>query len=52
MDLSGKHVALVDDVLTTGSSMGALAGALKKRGQTRSAHGWWQEVCLMTIDLK
>ncbi len=32
MDLTGKHVALIDDVLTTGSSMNALADAVKKRG--------------------
>ncbi|MDP2143401.1 MAG: ComF family protein [Gallionella sp.] len=32
MDLSGKHVALVDDVLTTGASLNSLAVAVKKRG--------------------
>ncbi|OGS93752.1 MAG: phosphoribosyltransferase [Gallionellales bacterium GWA2_59_43] len=32
MDLSGKHVALVDDVLTTGASLNALAAAVQKRG--------------------
>ncbi|MDO9052350.1 MAG: ComF family protein [Gallionella sp.] len=32
MDLSGKHVALVDDVLTTGASLNALADAVQKRG--------------------
>lgn len=31
-DLSGKHVALVDDVLTTGASLDALAEAVQKRG--------------------
>lgn len=31
-DLSGKRVALVDDVLTTGASMNALADAVQKRG--------------------
>jgi len=31
-DLSGKHVALVDDVLTTGASLNALAGAVQERG--------------------
>ncbi len=32
MDLTGKRVALVDDVLTTGASLNALAGAIQKRG--------------------
>ncbi len=32
MDLTGKHVALVDDVLTTGASLNALAAAIKKQG--------------------
>jgi len=31
-DLHGKSVALVDDVLTTGSSLSALAGAMQQRG--------------------
>ncbi len=31
-DLSGQHVALLDDVLTTGASLNALADAVKKRG--------------------
>ena len=32
MDLAGKKVALIDDVLTSGSSLNALAGAIKQRG--------------------
>jgi ComF family protein len=35
IDLQGKHVALVDDVLTTGASMNALAEAVRKRGAKR-----------------
>jgi ComF family protein len=31
-NLSGKHVAIVDDVMTTGASIGALASALKQAG--------------------
>lgn len=31
-DVRGKHVAIVDDVMTTGSSIGELARALKKAG--------------------
>lgn len=31
MDLSGKHVALVDDVLTTGASLNELASAVNKQ---------------------
>ena len=34
-DLTGRHVALVDDVLTTGASLNALAGAVQKRGADR-----------------
>lgn len=32
LDLSGKHVALVDDVLTTGASLNALTTAVRKQG--------------------
>ncbi|MBI5429734.1 MAG: ComF family protein [Nitrosomonadales bacterium] len=32
MDLTGKRVALVDDVLTTGASLNSLAGAVLKQG--------------------
>ena len=39
MDLSGKHVALVDDVLTTGASMNALALTVKQRG-AREISAW------------
>ena len=31
-DLTGRHVALIDDVLTTGASLNALAEAVQKRG--------------------
>lgn len=34
IDLTGKSVALVDDVLTTGASLNALAEAVQKRGAT------------------
>lgn len=32
IDVRGKHVAIVDDVMTTGASIDALAGLLKKAG--------------------
>ena len=34
VDLTGKRVALVDDVLTTGASLNALAAAVQERGAT------------------
>jgi ComF family protein len=38
-DLSGKSVALVDDVLTSGASLNALSGAVQKRG-AREVTAW------------
>ncbi len=37
--LEGLHVAVVDDVLTTGATLGALAGVLRAAGATRVT-GW------------
>ncbi|MCR4305023.1 MAG: ComF family protein [Gallionella sp.] len=39
MDLAGKRVAMVDDVLTSGASLNALADALKKQG-AGEIHAW------------
>lgn len=36
-NLAGKRIALVDDVLTTGASLNALAGAVQKRGAAEIA---------------
>lgn len=38
-DFSGKHIALVDDVMTTGASLNALASAAKKQG-AREISAW------------
>jgi ComF family protein len=38
-DLGGRHVVVVDDVLTTGATLDALAGSLKKAGAA-SVSGW------------
>jgi len=38
-DLRGKHVAIVDDVMTTGASIGELAQALKRAG-AREVSAW------------
>lgn len=38
-DLHGKHVAIVDDVMTTGASIGELARALKQAG-AREVSAW------------
>lgn len=35
LDLSGKHIALVDDVLTSGASMNELARAVQKWGANK-----------------
>lgn len=39
IDLSGRHVALVDDVFTTGASLNALADAVQKQG-AREISAW------------
>ena len=38
-DIRGVHVAIVDDVLTTGATLNALAAALKRAGASR-VDGW------------
>ena len=39
LDLEGKTIAVVDDVLTTGASLNELAVTLKRRG-AREVWGW------------
>ena len=38
-DLSGKHVAVVDDVMTSGASLNELALALRRAG-AREVSAW------------
>ena len=41
-DFSGKRVAIVDDVMTSGHTVNALAKCLKPRARSTWSCGWWR----------